>query len=201
MKIKNTRPRNKKKIVIIAASSVLVIALILVVLDRTNTISIFSKNGQSETDSKDSDAKTTSTTPSAQEDFKDGGDRQSNVKTNEDRGSGIITDQGGQIPSSVDKGQPITSSSGQITVFSPAKNSLIAPGQLLTGTSTLPRINYRIIDDVSGMITLGELAVQGGNFSGTIDFNTTATTGQIDIYATRDNGVEFSNIEIPIRFR
>ena len=145
------------------------------------------------------EAKTTSTAPSAQTDFNAGGDRP--VGTSAPTGTAGITDSQGQQASAPDKSAWAVSSTGQITVYSPTKDKLLVKGDLLSGESTLAIINYRIIDNVSGMISQSQLNVVNGKFSGSIGFNTTATTGRLDVYGTTDSGKEFSNVEVPVRFK
>jgi hypothetical protein len=43
--------------------------------------------------------------------------------------------------------------------------------------------------------------VVNGKFSGQITYTTNATAGRIDIFASRADGSEYSNIEIPVRFK
>ena len=143
--------------------------------------------------------KTTSTAPTAQSDFIAGGDRP--VGTAAPTGTAGINDSQGLQATAPDKSLWIISSTGQITVYSPARDKLLAKGDLLSGESTLAVVNYRIIDNVSGMISQGQLNVVNGKFSGSIGFNTTATTGRLDVYGTTDSGKEYSNVEVPVRFK
>lgn len=170
------------------------------ILSKTGVITLFSQKDPHST-KEDKDAKTTSKTPTAQADYSEGGDRQPGNSLNENKGSSVIKDTRGNIPANINTNQSITSSTGEITVYAPSKNSLIKKGQIIAGTSTLPRITYRVLDDVTGMIAMGELSVVNGKFSGTIDFNTSSKDGRIDIFATRSDGSEYSTVEVPINFR
>jgi hypothetical protein len=203
MKNKYNSGNNKRKKLIIV--SVVVIVLILsvgLILDKTGTVKIFTHNKSDTANFKeDKDAKTTSKTPSAQADYSDGNEREPGNTLNENEGTGVIKDTNGNIPKNIDTSQPVSSSSGEITVYTPASNSLIKAGQVIAGTSTLPRVTYRVLDDVTGMIAMGELNVVSGKFSGTIDFNTSSKNGRIDIFATKSDGSEYSTVEIPIVFR
>lgn len=149
----------------------------------------------------DDDAQTDSTVPSAQEDFTEGGDREPGNSMNENDGSGGISDENGVVDPGTDTANPLTSTGGEITLFSPKKNSTVATGQIVTGTSTLPKVSYRLIDNVSGVISTGELNVVNGKFSGKFEFDTSATEGRLDIYAVRSDASEYANIEVPLRFK
>lgn len=155
------------------------------------------KNDKNPAQSED---KTTSTAPSAQEDFTGGGDRPV-ASTPEDKGTASVSDTQGQQSTAPDKSQWSSSSTGEITVYTPSKDKLLVSGDVISGESTLSIINYRIIDNVSGMISQGQLSVVNGKFSGTVSFTTTATGGRLDIYGATDSGKEFGNVEIPVRFR
>lgn len=147
----------------------------------------------------DKHAQTTSEQPTAQPDFNDGEERDPGNTLREDEGSALI-EEGSAANGSIDRSNPIISKSGQITVFSPQKGANLKSGDLIAGSSKLSRVSYRIIDNVSGVIAQGELKVTDGNFSGKIKFDTPATEGRLDLYATKSDGTEFSNIEIPIKF-
>ena len=110
------------------------------------------------------DAKTTSTAPMAQQDYTSGGDRPIASNTT-DKGSAAVADSQGQQATVPDKSQWIVSKTGEITVYTPQNNQLLINGIEVTGASTLPTVNYRVIDDVSGMISQGQLTVVAGKFS------------------------------------
>lgn len=150
---------------------------------------------------EDSKAKTTSTTKSAQADFENGGDRQPGNTLNENKGESVIKDDKGNIPNDINTSQPISSKTGEITIYTPAQNSLINSGQTIAGTSSLQKVSYRVLDNISGMISTGDLSVVNGKFSGQITYTTNATSGRIDVFASRADGSEYSAIEIPVRFK
>jgi hypothetical protein len=140
---------------------------------------------------------TTSKEPSAQSNFTSGGQREV-VQSN--RNEGIVTDTGGNVPSLPPSSGWSSSTSGIITVYSPAKNSLLSTGQTLLGESSADRVSFRIIDSVSGVIAQGSIGVVNGKFSGNFSFETSAQEGRLDIFTVNNSGVESNVIEIPVRF-
>ena len=185
-----TRTKNKK---VIAS-----IVLILVLAAGTGVYA-YMRNNDSDYVYGPDEARTTSEEPTAQPDFTDGTDREAGNSLNEFEGSGGITDSNGADSS--DTSQPIVSDTGEITVYLPHKNSLIKPGQEVSGTSKLSKVSYRIIDDLTGMIGTGELKVVDGKFSGKLQFDTGAKEGRLDIFGTKEDATEFSSVEIPVRFK
>ncbi len=146
------------------------------------------------------DAKTTSSAPSAQENFTTG-DNRSPASNDSEKGSAVIVDNQGQQTTTPNQSQWTTSKTGEITVYEPAKSQVVAKGAVISGASSTSVVYYRIIDDVSGMITQGQFSVVNGKFSGTLSFNTTAANGRIDVYGADATGKEFGNVEVPIRFK
>lgn len=197
-KERKTTHHSKRRIITIVIIVLFAGAVILFVLEKTNTTSFFSSTDNSDA----SDAQTTSDLPSAQSDFNGGSAAEENKDPgntlNENRGTAVIEETGSQI---VENSDPISSETGEITVYSPTKNSRVTSGAIISGTSSLSEVEYRIIDSTSGVIATGSLTVKNGKFSGKINFNNNATEGRIDLFATRPDFREYSNIEIPVRFR
>lgn len=185
----------KHKKLLLVLGGILLCVLTLVALEATN-VTNFLKNDSSEQSSNEP-AKTTSKTPSAQPDFSDGDDRQPNDTTQPNKGSAIVNEGNA---GAVDTSNPVVSNTGEITAYSPKVNAKVGSEATLSGTSTLPRVEYRIIDSVSGVIASGSLNVTNGKFSGKITFDTTANEGRIDLFAVRSDFSEYSYIEIPIKF-
>lgn len=149
-----------------------------------------------------SDAKTTSTAPTAQADFNDA--KPSNDKSDpgntirEDRGSAVVEED--SKTNITPKSQWTISKTGQITLYSPASGQKASTGTKISGESTLGQVYFRIIDDTSGMLSTGKLNVTNGHFSGTINIGTSATKGRIDVFGMSNKGAEYSEINIPVRF-
>lgn len=192
----------KRKVITTLVMLPTVAGLTLLVLETTGTTTLTNRLKNNEKNSlEEQEATTTSDTPTAQPSFSEGEEREPGNSLNENRGNSVILDTGGSLPANTDTSQPTKSATGEITVYSPAKNAQIKKGHLIAGSSSLPKITYRVIDDISGMIAMGELTVSNGRFSGTIDFETSSKNGRIDIFATRADGSEYSTVEIPITFR
>lgn len=143
-------------------------------------------------------AKTTSTAPSAQEDFTDGDNRQ---PVESSRNEGTLNDNNGTINQTPAQSQWTKSNDGNITVYSPSASGLLKSGSQLTGASHLNNVSFRLIDDVSGVIAQGSLKVTNGTYSGTFNFDTIASTGRLDVFTTNPDGSEASNVEVTIRFK
>ncbi len=160
---------------------------------------IFLKDNQKQVTHDNQDAKTTSTLPTAQEDFTGGDERQPGNTVRENEGTGNIEDRQGAVSEQTDPGVWTTSSTGEVTVQNPYPNKILRSGTEISGTSSLQKVSYRIIDSVSGVIAQGELTVVNGKFSGIINFSSSATEGRLDIFGAHSDGSEFSNVEIPIK--
>lgn len=186
---------SKKNKIILVLLALVALGVVIVVLEKTHVINLYSKDSGATVSDR-----TTSTTETAQEDFNDGDQREPGNSLSEDEGSGGVEDTNGSITPETDTSSPLVSETGEITVYAPKNNTPLTSGQILAGRSTLPKVSYRLIDSSTGMIAAGELNVVNGNFSGKINFVTGARDGRLDIFGTRADLSEFSNVEIPVRF-
>lgn len=185
--------KNKKNIILLLI--VLASVLLLFILEKGQIINLYSSPSPNA-----DEAQTTSNEKSAQADFSDGDENKDPGNTiRENQGTANVSDSGGTP--STDTSKPTESKTGEIKLFLPHANSVISSGQEISGTSSLAIVSYRIIDNVSGVIASGELRVVNGNFSGNIGFNTSANEGRIDVFGVKEDGTEFSNIEVPVRFK
>lgn len=184
----------KKKLFIFAAL-LLVIAVVLFALEKRDVINLYSSKDVAIID----EAKTTSTTKTAQEDFSEGNEREPGNSLNENEGTGGVRDVNGEFNQGIDTNNPIISESGEISLYTPGQNASVKPGALIAGASSLPKVSFRIIDNVTGVISTGELSVKDGKFAGYLDYTTPAKEGRLDIFGTKDDGSEFSSIEVMIR--
>ncbi len=192
MKINKQKRSSRKKCLLVFVAIFIFLLGTLFILEKLK-ITDFIKLPQS---SPNKDA-TTSKAPSAQSDFSQGSDR---TPTAASSNEGSISDNRGSIPSTPPEDQWTVSPSGVITVYSPAKDSVLKNGQSLTGKSTAPKVSFRLVDNVSGVIASGTIDVVNGQFSGTFNFSTTASQGRIDVFTAAADGVESNNIRIPISF-
>lgn len=193
--IMRARKSSKNKITLLVVGSVFVLLLIILALEKAHIINLYASKHVPITNN---DAQTTSTAPTAQDNFTDGDDRQ---PASTSRNEGVVADTGGNIQSTPTQNQWTSSKDGNITVYSPAKDSKVISGDSVSGASKLTSISFRLIDDVKGVIAQGSLSVVDGKFSGKFNFSTTGTNGRLDIFSVSDDGVESSNIELPVRFR
>lgn len=185
----------RRNLLLVAAFLIAAIGVIFL-LEKRGVINLYTQDISS-----DNDAETTSKEPSAQPDFKEGDDRQAGSTIREDEGSATVVDNSGSIDETINKSKPTTSETGEITVYEPVINALVKDQIRIAGTSTLPTVIYRIVDSVSGVVSIGELSVVNGQFSGSLKIDTGAEEGRLDVFARKADGNEFSNVAIPLRFR
>lgn len=189
MKQKLAPKRNKKKIYIVVIVAILLIgAGVAYVLHQSR---------------KPKPAETTSTSKTAQSDYDQGKERPTdgqNIGTNQ----GGAVDNKGSNDNTSTPGEPKTvSSTGMITVLGLSTNSLLKNGDALRGTTdkTIGTVQFRVLDEATGVVAQGELSVVDGTFSGTLHFNAKSATGRIDVFNFDAGGREANNIEIPVRFK
>lgn len=171
-----------KKVYITCIAVLLVILAVLFVYQRTQA---------------DKGARTTSKESTAQSDYSGGRERPSSHGSSQ--GAGIDTG-GRDTPATDDQG--VSSESGAITVLSPTVDAVFDSGTVIAGkTEGVSRVQYRVIDEVSGVVVQGNLAVVDGSFSGKIQFNAQSKAGRLDVFSFDASGSEINNIEIPVRFK
>lgn len=194
----------RKKFILIAIATVVVLGCLGFAMEKNNVthLTSISRKGPSKAPVVDNPkAQTTSRAPTAQGDYSGGSSsRQAGNTLNENRGSGIVTDNKGVVNTPSSQSTWTVSTSGEITVYTPAKDAVLTSGSIISGGSTLSVVSFRLIDNITGQISTGKISVVSGKFSGTATFNTNAKIGQLDIFATKADGTEFSNISIPVRF-
>lgn len=197
MKIKMRHNKSYKKYVPLIIACILVVVTMVFILEKTHTTNLIKAPTEAERPS--SNAKTTSKQPSAQSDFSDGQPRKEATQSNMNEGT--VSDNNGRIDSLPPEDQWTKSADGKsIVVYSPSANQTLKSGQQLTGASSSAVVNFRLIDNIQGVIASGSINVVDGKFAGTFDFSTTAEQGQVDIFTTASNGSESNTISIPVRF-
>lgn len=175
----------------------ILLVLLLGTLEKLNIINVYSRSNAPSQDIPE--AKTTSTAPSAQDDFTNGGERQ--VSTPADKSEGVVKDNNGSVGTVPNANQWTRSSDGKITVYSPEKSLLIASGFTLSGASSYQKVNFRLVDNASGVISQGSVNVLSGKFSGTFSFTSKGTEGRLDVFYANEDGVESSNVSVPVRYK
>lgn len=114
--------------------------------------------------------------------------------------SGGATDTHGTSSTSTNSSQWTTSASGVITVKSPAPNSTLRSGDIVSGSSSASEVSYRLSDNKVGVIAQGTLTVTGDNFSGILNFQPRGTGGRLDVFTTNSMGVEYNEVQINVAF-
>lgn len=145
-------------------------------------------------------AQTTSTAPSAQSSFT-GNDTSKQDHSSVDKPSVKITDNSGTL-SSIPASQYWSKSSdgSSIIVYTPSQNEALNKSVTISGQATSKQVSYRVIDNVTGLISSGNINVIDGKFSASLTFSTTATEGRVDVFNQSDYGKETNDVSVPVRF-
>lgn len=193
MVARKTVKSRKKPILLASIVAILVIAIAGGILLRHH------KNTTNNTPSA---AKTTSTSPSAQSNFKNGGEKLGS-KAPEPSPTNSATDNAGAVTQTTANSALWSKSSdgSSIVVMSPTPNSLFTSGSTVSGTATSNTVHYELEDDVSGVILQGQANVVNGKFSVTFSFSTTGSSGRINVFNQASDGTESNNVAIPVKFK
>jgi len=115
---------------------------------------------------------------------------------------GTSTDNNGVAATPVTSSQDqwSVSQSGDITIKEPIANSLVQSGASLEGSAFVDQVQYTLIDNQIGVISEGAISVVNGDFSATMNFQPSASSGRLDVYSTEPNGKEINLVEIPVNF-
>jgi len=173
----------------------IIVALVLLIGGGTVGAIAYSKHKQPE-------AKTTSKSKTAQNDYTDGDNRQPVEGSGNAQGGAV--DNRGDTTSTAPSTATVSSDNGIVTVAGIAKDGLLHSGDALRGTvadKSIAQVQFRIIDTEVGVLGQGQLAVVGGSFSGALSFTAHSDTGRVDVYTLDSMGSEINNVEIPVRFK
>lgn len=96
--------------------------------------------------------------------------------------------------------QWISSESGVIVVQQPVKDQTIKSGATLSGTASVGQIQYRLIDDSSGVISQGIIDVSNGKYSVALGFSSKGSSGRLDVFSINATGNEINEVQIAVRF-
>jgi hypothetical protein len=114
---------------------------------------------------------------------------------------GGAADTSGQTTATTNQSQWITSKSGAITVEQPVANATLSSGDYLVGTAKVGAVSFRLSDTSDGQIATGTLQVVNGKFSGKLSFTAHSSDGELDVFSTNSQGVEFNIIQIAVKFK
>lgn len=116
--------------------------------------------------------------------------------------NGTATDNQGKAttPVTSSPSQWLTSASGVITVKQPISGATIKSGVELIGTAKASKVQYRLLDNQTGVISEGFITVASGSFSANLSFTAHSSTGRLDVFTANDNGVESNEVQIPVNF-
>jgi hypothetical protein len=92
------------------------------------------------------------------------------------------------------------SKSGNLTLKQPLSGGLISDGANVTGSANVGKVQYRLIDDQSGVISQSSINVVDGNFAATISYQHKGSTGRLDVFSTNPDGTEINEVQIPVKF-
>lgn len=145
-----------------------------------------------------SNAKTTSKSPTAQNNYSAGAARPNSASTGNSQG-GVVDTKGRDVTNNSNS-QSAPASTAAINLASPTTNALVVSGDNITGEANVPTVMFRLIDNDAGMIAQGQMTVVEGKFSGTLRFQPKGSNGQLDVYSTNSLGAEENEIQIPIQF-
>lgn len=121
----------------------------------------------------------------------------SNVGLND----GGAADTSGQTTATTNQSQWITSKSGAITVEQPVANATLSSSDYLVGAAKVSAVSFRLSDTSDGQIATGTLQVVNGKFSGKLSFTAHSSDGELDVFSTNSQGVEFNIIQIAVKFK
>ena len=192
----NRSHKNMPKRLIITTLVIIILLGGYLFIAKASSLWPFQANNQKNSSKNNETSSNTSDKPTQEaEDYvKDGGGSQDSSPS---QGSGV-TDTGGSNVTKQSGG--ISSSSGDITLYSPTTDQTISNGVKVSGSANVSEVFYRINDTTHGMIANGRLAVKNGLFSGTINVNTDASTGTFEVYSFNSQGQEINNISVDIRY-
>jgi hypothetical protein len=187
--------RPTKKYIITLACAVLFAIGAIVVLELTNTTYWFHKPA--------AEIITIAGTPTKKPAVNVSGNTPAPTKqptSNTGNTIGGATAVNGQTSTPTNASQWIVAKSGNITVEQPLANATLHSGSILSGTAKVSVVNFRLIDNSTGVIAEGTLNVVNGNFSGALNFTPHSSSGRLDVFSTDATGVELNEIQITVGF-
>lgn len=92
------------------------------------------------------------------------------------------------------------SSSEIIIIHKPSNDSTIKDGAVLSGTASVENVQFRLIDNASGVIASGPITVSGGKFSSVLHFTPHSSSGRLDVFSTKADGSEINEVQLNVHF-
>ena len=182
----NTKSTQKKLLL-----SLLILAVLIAVLELTNTTHIFHKSPHISAPTKPitSLPHTSTNTPK----------KASTPTSHIDQGG--ATDKSGQPTNvSTSPSQWSTSASGLTVLKTPIKGGTFKPGDSVSGTASGDKVQFRLIDNSVGVIAQGPISVVNGTFTATVDFKAYSSSGRLDIFNVDPNGRETNEVQVTVNF-
>lgn len=93
-----------------------------------------------------------------------------------------------------------SSQAGDIVVQAPLAKSVLSSGFVLSGTSSLSSLQYRLIDEEVGVVSQGPLQVKDGKFAASVSFQKRSASGRLDVFTTDPSGKETSEVQLQVSF-
>jgi hypothetical protein len=92
------------------------------------------------------------------------------------------------------------SESGAVVLKQPLSNGSIKSGDLMIGSASVDKVQYRLIDDQLGVVSQGFVSVVNDSFSAAIHFSSHSSSGRLDVFSTTDGGTEINEVQVPVTF-
>lgn len=195
---RNARRRNWFRLPKKALLGLAALVLILGALEATNTTHFFHKDNKN----LKVITKAGTATPKPKENVSANSattEKSPGADTNSSS-DGRAVDTHGQASTSTSSDQWVISKSGNLTVKQPIANGTLKSGGILSGSAKVSEVHYRLIDSLKGVVAQGILSVTDGNFSGTLQFSASATSGRLDVFSTEPDGSEVNEVQIAVVF-
>jgi len=93
------------------------------------------------------------------------------------------------------------SQDGKILLKQPAQSQLVGNSFSIIGIAYSDNLNFRVIDESSGVLGQGRLNIVNNNFSSSIQLEPKSKNGRLDVFSVRDDGTENSEIQIELVFK
>ncbi|HEV2402957.1 MAG TPA: hypothetical protein VGS08_02030 [Candidatus Saccharimonadales bacterium] len=115
--------------------------------------------------------------------------------------TGGITNQKVNTPTLPPSSDWVSSSNGDITLQEPSSGTLFKSGDPIVGLARVNSVQFILTDNTVGLIAQGNLSVDNGKFSGTVQFTPHANSGKLEVYYPNpSNGAEDDIVDVDVNF-